>query len=415
MVVDLDWSRGFIAGHIPGASFAVRAHLAEAFAALPATDAIVFTSSDGVLARLAAAEWNGRTGAGDGAIGRHRGLGRRRVRSGTRRGAMASAREDERLRAREQTGSVEDAMRAYLEWEIDLVNQMATDDDQQFKVLSRWTGSPGWTCRSAVMAGRDPAIFRGIGRGPWQRWSAFHRPSRIPCYKNRHRRISPPSQHVSRRARTACGRNRRSCASDHHPAPRCGSHSRSRRASVMSGQRCNGSSCGNARCTMRRTRVGQSDHPIGQFAHRNFVRIAHIDRAGDAVAGRHQADEPIDQVVDVAERAGLAAVAVQRDVLAAQRLDDEVRHHAAIVRMHPRPVGVEDARHLDARLVLAEIVEEQRLGAALALIVAGARAQRIDVAAVVLGLRMHGRDRHRLRWSRPAGFSRRPASPDPAC
>jgi rhodanese-related sulfurtransferase len=137
VVVDLDWSRGFIAGHIPGAWFAIRARLAEAFAALPAADAIVFTSSDGVLARLAAVEWNGRapapvmalsggTAAWDAAgYGLERGAAR-----------MASAREDERLRAREQTGSVEDAMRAYLAWEIELVNQMATDDDQRFKVLA---------------------------------------------------------------------------------------------------------------------------------------------------------------------------------------------------------------------------------------------------------------------------------------
>ena len=56
---------------------------------------------------------------------------------GLERGAvrMVSAREDERLRAHEQAGSVEDAMRAYLAWEIDLVNQMATDDDQRFKVM----------------------------------------------------------------------------------------------------------------------------------------------------------------------------------------------------------------------------------------------------------------------------------------
>ena len=39
--------------------------------------------------------------------------------------------------------------------------------------------------------------------------------------------------------------------------------------------------------------------------------------------------------------------------------------------------------------MLAAIVEEQRFGAALALVVAGARADRVDVAAVVLGLRMH--------------------------
>ena len=53
-----------------------------------------------------------------------------------------------------------------------------------------------------------------------------------------------------------------------------------------------------------------------------------------------------------------------------------------------RPVGVEDAHHLDARLVLAVVVEEQRLGAALALVVAGARPQSVDVAPVILGLGM---------------------------
>ena len=49
---------------------------------------------------------------------------------------MASAAEDTRLRARDRPGSVEDAMNAYLTWEIELVNQMATDDDQRFRVIA---------------------------------------------------------------------------------------------------------------------------------------------------------------------------------------------------------------------------------------------------------------------------------------
>jgi rhodanese-related sulfurtransferase len=137
VVVDLDWSRGFIAGHIPGAWYAIRARLAEAFIALPAAETIVFTSSDGMLARLAAAEWNGRAPtqvlalSGGTAAWIAAGLGLER--GATR---MASTPDDTRLRAREQSGSVEDAMRAYLAWEIDLVNQMATDDDQRFKVMA---------------------------------------------------------------------------------------------------------------------------------------------------------------------------------------------------------------------------------------------------------------------------------------
>jgi rhodanese-related sulfurtransferase len=137
VVVDLDWSRGFAAGHIPGAWYAIRSRLAEAFVALPATETIVFTSSDGALARLAAAEWDGRAPcrvvALAGGTAAWIAGGHALERGATR---MASAPDDMRLRAREQSRSVEDAMRAYLEWEIELVNQMVTDDDQRFKVMA---------------------------------------------------------------------------------------------------------------------------------------------------------------------------------------------------------------------------------------------------------------------------------------
>ena len=49
---------------------------------------------------------------------------------------MASEPDDIRLRAREQTGGVEEAMRAYLSWEIGLAEQMATDDDQRFRIVA---------------------------------------------------------------------------------------------------------------------------------------------------------------------------------------------------------------------------------------------------------------------------------------
>ena len=56
--------------------------------------------------------------------------------------------------------------------------------------------------------------------------------------------------------------------------------------------------------------------------------------------------------------------------------------------MHARAVGVEDAHDLDLQPVLAVIVEEQRFGAALALIIAGARTDRIDVAPIGFRLGM---------------------------
>ncbi|MBL7491040.1 thiosulfate sulfurtransferase [Frankia sp. AgB1.9] len=56
LVVDLAPSTGYLAGHLPGAVFAPRARLADAAAALSGDGAVVLTSPDGVVARLAAPE-----------------------------------------------------------------------------------------------------------------------------------------------------------------------------------------------------------------------------------------------------------------------------------------------------------------------------------------------------------------------
>ena len=55
-VVDLAPSRDYLAGHIPGAWFAIRTRLERALTKIPLGETLVLTSEDGVLARLAAAE-----------------------------------------------------------------------------------------------------------------------------------------------------------------------------------------------------------------------------------------------------------------------------------------------------------------------------------------------------------------------
>jgi len=136
-VVDVDWSRQYQDGHIPGAWYAIRARLEAALPELPPGDALVFTSSDGVLARLAAADARTLTRvevhALEGGTAAWRKAGFPLEAGATR---MASAPEDIRLKAREQAGGVEAAMRAYLSWEIDLADQMAKDDDQRFRVIA---------------------------------------------------------------------------------------------------------------------------------------------------------------------------------------------------------------------------------------------------------------------------------------
>jgi rhodanese-related sulfurtransferase len=136
VVIDLALSRRYGQGHIPGAWFATRTRLPHVLANLPASEIIVLTSPDGRLAPLAAAELAGiaavpvvsLTGGTD--VWVEAGLP-------LEQGAthMADEADDVVLSARERNQDREAAMREYLEWEINLVNDMATDDDHRFRIV----------------------------------------------------------------------------------------------------------------------------------------------------------------------------------------------------------------------------------------------------------------------------------------
>ena len=146
---------------------------------------------------------------------------------------------------------------------------------------------------------------------------------------------------------------------------------------------------------------GETHHPVedgeevadglGEFDHGEFAGVAEVDGAGDVVGAVHQAHEARAEIVNVAEGPGLDAVAVKGDGLVAQGLDDEVGDDAAIIRVHARAIGIQDAGDLDAQVVLTAVVEEQGLGAAFAFVGSGAGADGVDVAPVVLRLGMDGR------------------------
>src|SRR6202022_3793255 len=84
----------------------------------------------------------------------------------------------------------------------------------------------------------------------------------------------------------------------------------------------------------------------------------------------------------------LRSRAKDRDGLLRQSLDDEIGHHATVIWMHARTIGVEYSRDLDALLMLPVIIEKERFGAALSLVITGAQANRIDVTPIIFGLRM---------------------------
>lgn len=97
-----------------------------------------------------------------------------------------------------------------------------------------------------------------------------------------------------------------------------------------------------------------------------------------------------------------------------QCLNGEVGHHAPVFGVHPRAVGVEDTGDLDPHIVLALVVEDQRLAASRVLIAARPRPERVDIAAVILGLRMDFQIAIDLDGWTPAAPSPRPVWEDRA-
>jgi rhodanese-related sulfurtransferase len=136
-VIDLNLSTRYALGHIPGAWFAIRSRLGAALATLPAHQAIVLTSPDGALAALAAVDLQPvasvpvMTLAGGTQAWVRAGLP---LETGTTR--MTDQADDVFLSPRERGQNREDAMREYLAWEINLVNDMAEDDDNRFRIIA---------------------------------------------------------------------------------------------------------------------------------------------------------------------------------------------------------------------------------------------------------------------------------------
>ncbi|MBV8169979.1 MAG: thiosulfate sulfurtransferase, partial [Alphaproteobacteria bacterium] len=139
LVVDLDNSLAFRAGHIPGAWFAIRARFATSLPTLPKTPPLlVLTSPDGVLATLAAPEAASISGrpvkvlAGGTAAWKQAGLP---IETGDER--HADAPDDAWYRPYDRKAGVEAAMKDYLSWEIDLVAQIKRDGDARFQIAPR--------------------------------------------------------------------------------------------------------------------------------------------------------------------------------------------------------------------------------------------------------------------------------------
>jgi len=132
-LVDLDTSTGYREAHIPQAFWAVRSRLAAALPKLPKAAMLVLTSADGRLARLAAAE-AAKLAAGPvkvlaGGTAAWRASGRP-LEAGE--GRLADTPDDVWTKPYHRDLGVEEAMRQYLAWEVNLVAQIERDGDAPF-------------------------------------------------------------------------------------------------------------------------------------------------------------------------------------------------------------------------------------------------------------------------------------------
>jgi rhodanese-related sulfurtransferase len=136
VVIDLARSVDFRDGHIPGALWGIRSRLLALREALRQARLVVLTSPDGTLARLAVAEARGLTRAPvrvlDG--GTAAWISASYALERDRTNPPDDACIDVYLRPYDRSAGVEEAMRAYLAWEIDLVHEIARDRTVRFGV-----------------------------------------------------------------------------------------------------------------------------------------------------------------------------------------------------------------------------------------------------------------------------------------
>ena len=135
-IIDLARSIDFRAGHIEGAIWGVRDRLAPLVAAHPGARRVGLTSPDGTLARFACQEVRAATGVEvlvlEGGTAAWRAAGLPLVADRTNPPDDACV--DFYLRAYDRNSGVEEAMHAYLSWEIELVRQIERDGTVAFGV-----------------------------------------------------------------------------------------------------------------------------------------------------------------------------------------------------------------------------------------------------------------------------------------
>ena len=124
------------------------------------------------------------------------------------------------------------------------------------------------------------------------------------------------------------------------------------------------------------------------WAHSSMVNSPGLPMLTGGVQWIGRGEDAVDEVGDVAEAAGLLAVAVDGEGFAAQGLHHEVGDDTAVVWLQAGAVGVEDADQVGVDAVVAMVGRDDGFRESLGLVVDGARADGIDAAPVGFDLGM---------------------------
>jgi rhodanese-related sulfurtransferase len=137
VVFDLASSQDYGMGHIPGAYWGVRARLAESLPKLQQKTTLIFTSPDATLARLAAPEALELTGMRVAVLtGGTQAWANSGQELATGLENVVDERDDTWLKPYDHAAGVEDRMRAYLTWEVDLLKDIERDGDHRFRLFT---------------------------------------------------------------------------------------------------------------------------------------------------------------------------------------------------------------------------------------------------------------------------------------
>jgi len=131
-VVDLSLSRNYLAGHIPGAWFAIRTRLARALQRIRIDGMLVLTSEDGVLAELAVSEAEELIDEPVRFLKGGNAAWQRAGHAFSSEPRMADEAVDQWRKPYERSGDVKAAMQDYLAWEVDLLPRIKRDGTLRF-------------------------------------------------------------------------------------------------------------------------------------------------------------------------------------------------------------------------------------------------------------------------------------------